>query len=379
MRRFATMAVAAVLTLVAAGASAATMTNEDVVTLTKKLVGEDGKLSKEAEDLIVKSIATSDCRFDVSTEQKVKLIEAKVPIRIIDLMIDTQKDWRNKIRGAVMVSIQGFKDGDQKLAERALRELKQLGPDAIPYLEKDGLGSETVAVRAGAMEAIGLIGHRDGSEAAFRMLVDREPEVRAAAAKALKAVVEDRAKAAVRLTDMLGSLDQPRDGAVLALGHLKELKAAAEIRKLTEPNNIPLLRSAAATALGLMGDKDSVDLLVGCLLPDKPGAYNLDVGTAAAMSLARIGDPKAVLPMIKAFERYPQQSARLVGPLARFHDPRVVEILIDALDHVDATDASGAKTSDLAWEALKLLTGSDMKKSKQDWRDWWDLDGKKRF
>ena len=35
-----------------------------------------------------------------------------------DLMIDTQKEWRNRIRGAVMVSIQGFKDGDPKFAER---------------------------------------------------------------------------------------------------------------------------------------------------------------------------------------------------------------------------------------------------------------------
>ncbi|HOX07322.1 MAG TPA: HEAT repeat domain-containing protein [Planctomycetota bacterium] len=374
MRRFlATIAAAAVLAFAAAGASAATLTNDDVITLTKKLAGESGKLGKEAEDLIVKTIATSDCRFDVSTEQIVKLSDAKVPVRIIDLMIDSHREWRTRIKGAVQVALQGFKDGDPKLAERSLRELKGLGPDAIPVLDKDGLGSESAAVRAGTIEAIGQIAHRDGLEPVMRALLDREPAVRAAAAKALKSVVEDRAKVAARLTDILGSLDQPRDGAALALGHLRETAAAPEIRKLTDPANSPLLRSAAAAALGLMADRDSVDLLISCMLPDKPGGYNLDVCTAAAVSLARIGDPKAVRPMIKAFERYPQAGARLIGPLSRFRDPQVVETLIDALEHTDT------QASDLAWEALKMLTGSDMKKSKQDWRDWWDLDGRKRF
>ena len=361
------------LVLGAASARAATMTNDDIITLTKKLVGEDGKLSAEAQDLIIKSINTSDCRFDVSTEQKVKLIDAKVPVRIIDLMIDAQKEWRNKIKAAVQVALQGFKDNDSKQAERSLRELTLLGPDAIPEIDKQGLTSDSAPVRAGAIAAIGQIAHRDGLEPAFRMLVDRESEVRAAAAKALRSVAEDREKACARLTEMMGSLEQPRDGAVLALGHLKDLRAAAEIRKLTDSANAPLLRRAAVTALGLMKDKDSLKLLIECLLPEKPGSYNIDVSSAAAVSLAHIGDPQAISALIKAFERYPQESARLVGPLSSFHDRRVVETLIDALDHTDT------KTSDFALEALKRLTGSEMPKNKTDWRNWWDLDGNKRF
>jgi HEAT repeat protein len=288
-------------------------------------------------------------------------------------MIDSHKEWRNKIKGAVQVALQGFKDSEPKQVERALRELKLLGPDAIPEIDKQGLNSDSTLVRAGAVECIGLIAHRDGLEPVFRMLVDREGEVRAAAAKALKPVAEDREKVCARLTDMMGSLEQPRDGAVLALGYLKDLRAAPEIRKLTDVSSAPILRRAAVTALGLMEDKESLDLLVKCLIPDKPGSYNLEVSSAAAVSLARIGDSKAIRPLIKAFERYPQESSRLVGPLARFRDPQVVDTLIDALDHTDHT------TSDLAWEALKMLTGSAMEKSKKDWRDWWDLDGRKRF
>jgi len=362
-----------VLVLGATGAMAATLTNDDVVTLTQKLAGEDGKLSKEAEELIVKSINSSDCRFDVSPQQIVKLSEAKVPIRIIDLMLDTNKEWRNRIKGAVQVALQGFKDNDPKLAERSLRELKQIGPDAIPYLDKDGLSSDSASVRAGTLEAMGLIGHRDGLDPIMRSLLDRDSDVRAAAAKALRPVVEDRDKVCAQLVDMLGSLDQPRDGAALALGYLKDTGRAAEVRKLIDASNTPLLRAAAVTALGLMEDKGSIDLLVECMLPEKVGNYNIDVSAAAAMSLARIGDPKAVKPMIKAFERYPQASTRLVGPLSRFRDRMVVETLIDALDNTDT------RTSDLAWEALKMLTGSEMKKSKQVWREWWDLDGSKRF
>jgi len=363
------------LALGAPGALAATLTNDDVVSLTQELSkrAEGGKLSKEAEDVIIKSINTNECRFDVSPSQIVKLSEAKVPIRIIDLMIDTHKEWRNKIKGAVQVALQGFKDNDPKQSERSRRELTLLGPDAIPEIDKQGLSSDSAPVRAGAIEVLGLIGHRDGLEPAFRMLLDRESEVRAAAAKALKSVAEDREKACARLTEMMASLEQPRDGAVLALGYLKDLRAAAEIRKLADSANVPLLRRAAVTALGLMKDKDSLKLLTECLLPDKPGSYNIDVSSAAAVSLAYIGDPQAISALIKAFERYPQQSARLVGPLSSFHDRRVVETLIDALDHTDT------KTSDFAWEALKRLTGSEWTKNKTDWRNWWDLDGSKRF
>jgi len=62
-----------------------------------------------------------------------------------------------------------------------------------------------------------------------------------------------------------------------------------------------------------------------------------------------------------------------VGPMARFRDAAVVETFIEALEDEDT------KVKDLAWEALKLLTGEALKKSKSVWNEWWELDGKKRF
>jgi HEAT repeat protein len=364
MRKFLATFAAVVLAalLVCPAALAETLTNDDIIDLVKNKLGEK---------LIIKKIKTSKCRFDVSAKKLVELKKAGVPEPIIELMVDTHNAWKKSIKGAVQVSLQGFRDPDLKQGERSLREIKNLGPDAIPEIVAQGLNSKYTEVRVGSAKALGLIGHRDASEPLFEALTDRERQVRGAAARALKYVVEDKEREKIykRLVAMLTDIEKPRDGAVLALGHLKLVKAAPELRKMAQGDTSPDMRAGAVTSLGEMRDKQSLDLLIKRLLDDRSG----QVRGRAALALAKLGDKKAVRPLVKAFERYPQDRRQFVGPMARFRDVQVVETFIEALEDNDT------KVKDLAWEALKMLTGESLKKEKSLWSEWWELDGKKRF
>jgi HEAT repeat protein len=340
------------------------LTNDDIILLVESGLGED---------IIAEKIRTSECRFDVSAKELVRLSkDKKVPQTLIKLMMQVEERWRRNLKGAVGVALQDFLNNDPKNYERGVRALKKLGPAAIGEISGQGLANESPEVRAGAAEALGQIAHRDAIDPLFDALADKDARVRAVAARSLKFAVgeAEREAACKRLTAMLQNLEVPRDGAVLALGHLKEKRAVAEIRTLAGPASAPMLRRAALEALGLMDDKDSVEALIKAVLEDR----DTDCRAAAAFSLAQIGDAKAVPALVKAFsDRWPQDRERLVGPLARFRDPRVVEALIGALDD------QNPRVGDLSLDALKLLTGENFKKAKQEWESWWELDGRKRF
>ncbi len=362
-RHYPIIPVLALAALLASGpAGAETLTNEDVVDLVKSGLGEE---------LIVLKISTSKCRFDVCAKKLVELKKAKVPEKIIKLMLETHAKELKRIKAAVQVAIQGFKDPDPKQYQRALRELVRLGPDAIPEIVKQGLGNEDEKVRGGCSEAIGQIGHRDGLEPVFGMLPDRSELARVKAAKALKYLVEkkDRERIYKRLMGMLTDIEKPRDAAVIALGALGETRAAPQLRRMAQGDTSPRMRAAAVTALGEMRDKASLALITKRLLEDRDGR----VRAAAATALAKLGDKKAVLPLIKAFERYPQDRRNFVGPMAAFRDKLIVETFIEALEDDDA------RVKEMAWQALKLLTDESMKKDRAVWSEWWEIDGRKRF
>lgn len=348
--------------LAAPSARAETLTNDKVVDMVK---------SELSEEIIIKKIKSSECRFDTSAEKLVELKKAGVPEKIIDLMLDTHNKWKTRIKAAVQVAIQGFKDTDPRQHERSLRELKRLGPDAIPEIVRQGLASEEDNVRAMCCRALGLIGHRDALEPLLEALVDRTEKVRTEAASGLKYVVGDgdRERVLKQMKGLLKDIEKPSDGAVRLLGHLGDTSAAPELRKMAQGDTSPRMRAAACAALGQMGDKGSLELLIKRLLDDRDGA----VREAAAVSLAQLGEAKAIPPLVKAFQRYPQDRRRLVGPMARFRDKMIMENLIEALDDDDS------KVKELAWQALKLLTGEQMKKDRSVWKEWWELDGRRRF
>ncbi len=362
-KAYATIAALMLVAMVICGAARAeTLTNEDVIELVKSTLGEK---------LIIKKINTSKCRFNVSAKKLVELKKAEVPESIIELMVDVHDKWVKTLQGAVQVALQGFRDQDVKQRDRARRELKTLGPDAIPWVVSLGLNSKYTEVRVGAASVLGDYAHRDGLEPLFEAIPDRDQKVRESAAKALKYVVDDKERDKIykRLTAMLTDIEKPRDGAVLALGQLRMTKAAPELRRMAKGDTSPLMRAVAVTALGDMRDKDSLALIIKRLMDDRSGQAR----AAAATALAKIADSKAVAPLVKAFERYPQDRRNFIGPMASFKHPKIVETFIDALDDDDT------RVKALAYEALKMLTGESLKKEKELWTEWWELDGRKRF
>jgi HEAT repeat protein len=146
-------------------------------------------------------------------------------------------------------------------------------------------------------------------------------------------------------------------------------KAAPDLRKMARGDTSPRMRAAAIAALGDMADKQSLDLVIQRLMEDR----SREVRLASAVALAKLGDQKAVAPLLKAFERYPRDRRHFVGPMARFRSTGIVETLIEALDDDDL------KVRELSYEALKMLTGETLKKERTIWREWWELDGRTRF
>jgi HEAT repeat protein len=324
-----------------------------------------------SETIIIQKIKASKCLFDVSSKSLVELKKANVPEKIIELILSTNKETLKQMKGAVQVAIQGFKDSSTAQRDRALRELVRLGSNALEELSKQGLTDDDARVRAGSATAIGMIRHSDGLNPLFDVITDRTMEVRFAAAKAMRSVVPKNERDAVyqRLTEILTDIDRPSDGAIMAFGYLGMKQALPALKKIASGDTSPEQRSAAIKAIGLLADTGSVEMIIKRLLDDRSEKVRI----AAAISLAQIGDKKAIGALIKAYHRYPQNRRYFVGPMARFHDKKIIETLIEGLGDDDL------KVIDQAWDGLKLLTGEDMKKDAAMWSEWWTLDGKKRF
>lgn len=107
----------------------------------------------------------------------------------------------------------------------------------------------------------------------------------------------------------------------------------------------PTVRAEAAISLGRVGDNRAVDPLIEAL-----GDGNSDVRAAAAQSLGKIGDPKAVEPLIVILrydDTYSLSRKQAIWALGMIGDARAVDPLISVLNNSGHPD-----TQALAAEAL---------------------------
>jgi HEAT repeat protein len=174
---------------------------------------------------------------------------------------------------------------DPRVAINSAVALARFGaPDAEARLAS--LASHrSVAVRASAIEALGLVGTKDETSALRsqrlmqKALTDSQPEVRTAAARAL------------------GGLGRPA--------------VAADIARALVPEVSPLVRAAMIRALGRLAHPLSVQTLVS-VLETGDGTTKVEVLGA----LALFGDP---------------EMAKVISPYRASSDPRVVEAASKAL------------------------------------------------
>lgn len=141
----------------------------------------------------------------------------------------------------------------------------------------------------------------------------------------------------------------------------------------------PVAREAALERIGQMRDTNAVPDLVARLVAARGDAAALPL----AQTLGRIGDPRAVEPLVAALETGPEEvSVAAAEALGKIRDPRAVPALAAALDNArvrptalwalgsigdrQAVPALAGRLSDpdetvayLARQALKKIPGGD--------------------
>lgn len=123
---------------------------------------------------------------------------------------------------------------------------------------------------------------------------ERDPSFKAAFALSL-GLLGARSAASDIYADFLETQDRDFKGyAAVSLGFLEHLEAADALRRTVEDRSTPpTFRLQAATGLGLMADRQAVSVLIDTL----QSAQTLGVSSAAAKALGLIGDREALAPL----------------------------------------------------------------------------------
>ncbi len=172
-------------------------------------------------------------------------------------------------------------------------------------------------------------------------------EVRAAAAKALG---ESRDPKAIPVLTRHLHEYQPIEvakAAAFALRHFDDPQAIHALAKAAL--NTKLVREVQETAvesLGYISKPEVVDTLIQMLEDSSVDYY---IRAEAARALGRIGNPKAIEPLIRTMENETGWAAgtlftAIVEALGAFHDPRVTDALVAALNYDYQTARIAAET-----------------------------------
>lgn len=221
-------------------------------------------------------------------------------------------------------------------ALEGLAEQLRAGADAPRALVLAGLDDAAAAVRCAALDAADVF-LDEAPAAAIRGLADREPAVRAVAAR-LAGELGDAA-AARRLVPLLEDQDRVvRDEAALALVRIGDERGEHRVRALLEGNEIQAVE--AAQALGELGRPASSAALarVATAWLSSP-----ELKALAAAALCRCGDP-AGLVILKRVLGSRRENARLaaLGALARLPVPGIAAAVGACLERGSELEASAA-------------------------------------
>src|SRR5437762_323005 len=145
--------------------------------------------------------------------------------------------------------------------------------------------------RASAAELLGAAAHEPALPELTMLLEDRDPDVRSAAARALGKLGDPAAVPAL-LAALEGRRTVPAGVVTMGLLHIGPTAAASLVDGL-DSRYSPAARAIAAELLGRLGGFQAADELIGALRADPdPG-----VRAAAARALGRMGVPRAVAPL----------------------------------------------------------------------------------
>jgi HEAT repeat protein len=194
-------------------------------------------------------------------------------------------------------------DSDSALRGQALTALRSLGiRDALPTA-LNALADEDQEVRAAAVEFVGAFGSADILGLLHSQTMDADPGVRAASARAL-----GRLGAPVGAADIGRLLHDPewtvREAAVMTAAEASLRWLLPDLVRLLGDTD-PRVRRRAAGAVGVLGDRSTVSLLLGAF-PDSSS----EVSEAIAVAVSRL-DPDAVSILAEALVDSPDVESKL--------------------------------------------------------------------
>ncbi len=324
-----------------------------------------------SDELVIRVIqGASRTQFDLNVETGLlELKKANVSEVVIKVMMDIWEKQRKMHDRNIRIFIQMMRTDRQDEYDTAMRQLIAYGAYAVPLLVVN-LRDEDERIRAGCAEVLGRIGDPASIDALFQAVIDRNPAVRAKAARALS--IFKKETVAPRILAAMKREGQPRDGFALALGYIGDKEFLPNLLDLADDPGPETDRAAAAYALGLLGDPrlDVVKILKGAVLNDT----FRELREASSRALGRLAPrmrasqrADVAMALIMAMKRFSVSREVLALQLRHFPSRRSVEALIDQLGNRNK-DVAGA-----SWEALRAITGEEFPQEADQWRSWWEV------
>jgi len=342
--------------------------NEKLLKAVSKGVALDVILDKIRAD-------AQNCHFDSSNDALIAIQDAGkaggwpaddikvLQKKVIEIAGLDQKRLKELVDRAQNV----WENADPAEYDLMIRQLMKEGKSVVPYVLKQ-LEQESERKRSGNVDALGRIGDRSGEvvNAINMMLVDRSKPVRLQAAKTIASLANEKT-----LGDLVARLqnrsEQHHDGAAMALGYLgnPDPKAIEALTRVLHASGSSDARICAAFSLGQLRAKQpaALEALLEAVLDERDEKLR----DSAGLSLALIGDKRAVSYIKRAYERYRPGRAEIIKHLSYFKDPEAIEFLIERTDD----DATEVKKS--ANETLRLISGEQNIDGTEEWRAWWEV------
>ncbi|MCD6514906.1 MAG: HEAT repeat domain-containing protein [Candidatus Odinarchaeota archaeon] len=213
--------------------------------------------------------------------------------------------------------IQKINDAIISLADRSCYA------DILPFLE-----SKNVLVRGLACEVLGYLKEVRAVPHIVNLLSDSNKEVKRLAAEALGSIGDRKASRLIfNLIREKGEDEVFLEGAIWALGNLKEVSAKSFLIKLSEHSN-PEIRASAIWALGKIGSVDTTEIFIKGLSDE-----DVNVRYESVLALGKVKDSESVKYLLKALEKEKDDEIKstIIEVLARIGNPTIISTLINQL------------------------------------------------
>ncbi len=329
---------------------------ETVTDLVQRVLKTHSRYEKELlRNLRLAAAMANECGENNLNGSLWKELQKRLQVSILQISDISLDAIRETGAPAVPALSQATKDEDKSVRRWAVDVLGEIGdPQSVPALLQ-ALNDEDVFVRRKAAEVLGEIGDPQAIPGLVRALGDEDEEARRSADKGLskigapaipallQALKEENWRVRWTAAEALGEIGDPQSVPALlqalkgenffvyirVQGALLEIGAPAVPALLrTLEGEDKLLRSAAAEALGEIGDPRAVPALLQVMTDE-----DKSVRRSAAEALGKIGDPQAMPALLQAMkdeDEDPRQSA--VSALGRLGDPQSVPALLQALN-----------------------------------------------